>query len=118
MLLPGLEQLPLRASVPTGVCVNTELPTTGIYAYLNTTNGLVPNNPLPGFPIEYRDQMTNRVVRKDYWLHGRLEFTELYNPAGYVAFTRDKRIRGRCIDIVYSGDASYTVIAEYGYRES
>jgi len=119
MLLPGLENLPLRPSVPTGDCaINPSLPTTGIYAYLNTTAGLVANTPLPGFPIEYRDPTTTLLVRKDYWLHGVLTFTELYNASGHVEFTRDRRTKGWCIDTVYSGDANHTVIAEYGNRET
>jgi len=117
MLLPGLEKLPLRPSVPTGDCANPYLPTTGIYAYLNTTAGLVANNPLPGFPIEYRDPTTTLLVRKDYWLHGRLTFIELYNAAGHVAFTRDKRQAGACEDTVYSGDAQSTVVSVSGYHE-
>jgi len=84
----------------------------------NHAIGLVANNPLPGFPIEYRDPTTTQLVRKDYWMHGRLTFIELYNAAGHVAFTRDKRQAGICIDTVYSGDAQSTVVEEYGYRES
>jgi len=117
MSLPGLESLPLRPSAPTGGCANTELPTTGIYAYLNTTNGLVANNPKPGFPVEYRDPTTTQLVRKDYWLSGRLTFIELYNAAGYVAFTRDMRQPGLCEDTVYSGDANASVVSVSGYRE-
>ena len=117
MMLPGLENLPLRPSVPTGDCANPSLPTTGIYAYLNSTAGLVANTPLPGFPIEYRDPATGLLVRKDYRMHGRLTFIELYNAAGHVAFTRDKRQAGACEDIVYSGDAKNTVVALYGYLE-
>lgn len=117
MMLPGLENLPLRPSVPTGDCANPSLPTTGIYAYLNTTAGLVANVPKPGFPTEYRDPTTGLLVRKDYWLHGRLQVIELYNAAGYVAFMRDMRQPGLCEDTTYFGDASATVKEIYGYRE-
>jgi hypothetical protein len=118
MLLPGLENLPLGPSVPTGDCANPELPSTGVYAYLTTTAGLVATVRKPGFPTEYRDPATTQLVRKDYFQHGRLTFIELYNAAGHVAFTRDMRQEGRCIDTVYSGDAIPTVLQEYGYRES
>lgn len=117
MSLPGLESLPLRPSAPTGGCANPELPTTGIYAYLNTTAGLVANVPKPGFPVEYRDPTTTLLVRKDYWLNGRLTFIELYNAAGFVAFTRDMRQPGLCEDTVYSGDAKGSVVSVSGYRE-
>ena len=117
MSLPGLESLPLRPSAPTGGCTNPELPTTGVYTYLETTAGLVANVPKPGFPVEYRDPTTTLLVRKDYWLNGRLTFIELYNAAGYVAFTRDMRQPGLCEDTVYSGDAKGSVVSVSGYRE-
>ncbi len=117
MSLPGLASLPLRPSASTGYCVNSELPFTGIYAYLNTTVGLVANDPKPGFPVEYRDPTTTLLVRKDYWLKGRLTFIELYNAAGYVAFTRDLRQPGLCEDTVYSGDAKGSVVSVSGYSK-
>ena len=115
-MLPSLERLPSPAA--TGACVNPYLPTTGPYAYLNSTNGLVPNDPKPGFPTEYSDATTKQLVRKDYRLHGRLTFLELYNAAGVVVFTRDWRQQGKCVDTVYAEDGSHTVVGLHGYSES